>query len=396
MLERDQTYGMREEKLRSLLDEIEDLTTRKELSQVCQTLVQNFDQYQQEQLDVMRYRIEEELYQPKGDYAVDMFCCKSEDVDKWEEWFAPILSTGMHAVTWGDGPIERIFIKAEDARIKQELREHAIYPAVVHTNYDTYPVKVTLRQVNEGIELAWQMNRLMAVEGVKLPPVNDCYFRKFYDVCFDMVNDRMRPDEVVMDVDVEWGAFGEYIEHDVTLLWNVWHVEAKEQAFPIPIAQKNVVKYAHEIVPRYMDCAYLVEVPDAAGYQVSRDREKITVLTADKKYTNWKLYEIVPRSAWMGNIPETEIVTNRVKDSIFNDIAENRRIYTEAEIYRNLMSYEMIDFFEKVELLREGEVLFFPREAGHYLNRDMMEYIMNDLSEMFRGYTLRGRLVEDK
>ena len=384
---------MKEGQLRKLLAEIEDNTERKEIADICMILAQNFAKYQEQQLEIIRRRVEEEICYEHKDYAIDMICCERKDVKQWEEWFTPLLFCGMHQVVWGTGAIERVYIQADEPCIQHELETHPVYRAVIHTNYETYPVTVTLKQVKTGIRLAEKINRLMMVAGVNMPDVNACCLTKFYDVCFETVKDRIRQDEIIESVEVDWGDFKKYICHDCTLLWNVRELEIKERQFPNARAQKNEVRYCHEILLPDQKCAYLVEVPNEEGYQVVYSKECIKILTREKKYKDWKMYEITPKDVWCYSESEEAGITNRVQISVFDDISCRRRIFTEAEIYRRLMSYEVTGFFAKIEMLADGEVDFYPKDREHYLNHDIMQFIIKDMNSIFRGYDLHGRLI---
>ena len=71
---------MKEGQLRKLLAEIEDNTERKEIADICMILAQNFAKYQEQQLEIIRRRVEEEICYEHKDYAIDMICCERKDV----------------------------------------------------------------------------------------------------------------------------------------------------------------------------------------------------------------------------------------------------------------------------------------------------------------------------
>lgn len=386
---------MEEEIQNKLLEKIEDISERKEVITLYKQVFQRLAEYQEEQLNRIYGQAEKELSGSTTDYTVTTILCKSEDVPRFWDGFVPVMAAGRLEACWGKGAIERIYIEAENAFLLQVLEKNAMYSAVIQTNYETYPVSVVLKKASEGLEQAEKINKLMVLHGVELPEVNDICFQKFYDVCFGEVKDRLREDEKIESIQVEWGELKPYIRENVSLLWNVKKVTLKENAFPSAVNLINEIRYDHEMMLPRKESAYLAEIPEGEVCQVVQTEQSLRIRNIHKEYQNWEVYEIrkVKRES-LKNEP-CEVITNGVRKDIFTGLQNSRALYTKSELYRRVMSYEMVSVFRRIEIRDGGNLLFYPREPKNYLNADIMEFIMKDLSELYGSHRLTGRMVED-
>lgn len=392
---------MKEEKLREMLCQIDEISVRKEAAQIYRQVIANFDKYQEEQLQNIRSRVNDTLFRRDFNYAVDMFLCESQQAVKWQEKWEVFLATGMLTTELKKGAVERVYIQAKQSLIEKELAKEKQYKAIIETNYETYPVTVILQPVYEVIKQVAYINELLFLNRVDLPKVNDIYVRKFYDICLVEIEDRLRPDEIIQGLKVEWEELTPYICNNITLFWNLRKMEAKESGFPKAIPVKDKIKYSHKILLPHKELGYLISHQKADMFMMSRQEETIEVMTDTKNYQNWELYEVlfgkkelVRRKMEQKEI--SNIMTNSVKKSVFTELQNGRNLFTQGEIYRKLMSYEMSNFFEKIELKKDREILFYPKNKEEYCNEDVMRFIIEDMSCLYGGHLFTGRLVNDE
>lgn len=353
-------------------------------------------EYQEAQLKQIYRQIEQELSGTSPDYTVAAVLCKREEVSRFWDGFVPLLSTGMLEPRWGAGAIERVYLAGNQKFLQQTLERCNVYPAKIQTNYETYHILVTLKEVNEALEQTRTINKLMYLNGVDMPKVNDICIRKFYDVHFWQVNDRLRQDERIESIQVDWGQLKPYLQEDVSLLWNVKQVKLKENAFPSSVALINELKYDHEIILPHKESAYLVDIPEGEACQVVRKDRSMTIRNHRREYQNWNAYQIMPVVRESLKNEKCQMMTNGVNQDIFKGLQSPRVLHTKCELYRHAMAYEMACMFRKIEVQDTGELLFYPKEQQNYLNSDVMEYMLKDMSVLYGAHSMTGRLVEDE
>lgn len=386
-----------EEKIQEeLLEKITDITARKEAAQVYRQVFARLAEYQELQLKDIYEKVEKELSGTTKNCAVATILCKSDDEYGFLDGFVPLLSTGMLKARWGKGAIKRIYIRADQAFLDKALKENNVYPAKIQTNYETYRIRVVLKQASEGLKQVRTVNKLLFFNDVDLPKVNDVCIRKFYDICFQEVNDRLRQDETIENIQVDWGKLEPYIQEDVSLLWNVKKVKLKESAFPRVVPLVNEIKYDHEIALPHKESAYLIDVPEGEACQITGRDDSIVIRSLHKGYQNWEAYEIMAVQKKYLESEKCRVMTNGVKRNIFTGLKSARALHTKCELYRMAMSYEMAAMFKKIEVQDKGKLLFYPEKPQDYLNLDVAEFIIKDMSAVYGGYRLVGSLVEDE
>lgn len=386
-----------EEKIQEeLLKKISDITDRKEAAEVYRQVFTRLAEYQEQQIKSIYERVEKELVKVSKDCAVVTILCKNEDEYRFLDGFVPLLSTGMLKACWGKGAIKRIYIRADGAFLDKALKRNNVYQARIQTNYETYRIRVVLKQALEGLKQVRAINKLLASNDMDLPKVNDICIRKFYDICFLEVNDRLRQDETIKSIQVDWGQLEPYIQEDVSLLWNIKKVKLKENAFPKAVPLVNEIKYDHEIFLPHKESTYLIDVPEGEPCRIIDRDGSIVIRSFHKEYQNWDAYEIkTVQKKYLKN-EKCRIMTNGIKRDIFTGLKNTRALHTKCELYRMAMSYEMASAFQKIEVQDKGRLLFYPESPQDYLSPDIVEFIIKDMSAVYGNYRLAGSLVEDE
>lgn len=381
----------REKRMEQMLRRIEDNISRREAAFIYREVIAKLLDYQEWQLDVLQKQICHEYMENGGQRPIEMCLCPSGETDYFAEGFVPLVSAGSSQAVWGSGALERIYIETGRRQITDALAENNAFRAVVHTNYETYPARMTLRPVYEALAQAEQINRLMYANGWDMPPVNTVYLQGFYDVCFLDVLDRLRPDEYVETTETDFGVLAPYVRRDVTLMWNVRKVQCKEQSFPKPLPQGGEVYYQHIIPLPHRQHAYLAELADTGRCSVSRVESALVIKSPERQYAGWTLYELLDgRNACSRERP---VLSNRIADGIIGAIQKKRQQLTAGEVYRCVHAYEAASIFDRIEVTEAGQLLFYPKDDNDYLNQDILDYILADMQRIFAGCRFVGKLV---
>ncbi len=381
----------REKQMEQMLRRIEDNISRREAAFIYREVIARLLDYHESQLAALQKQICQEYMENGGQRPIEMCLCRSEEADYFAEGFTPLVSAGSSQAVWGSGALERIYIETGRRQITDVLAENNVFHAVVHTNYETYPARMTLRPVCEALAQAEQVNRLMDVNGWDMPPVNTIYLQGFYDVCFFDVLDRLRPDEHVETAETDFGELAPYVRRDVTLMWNIRKIQCKEQSFPKPLPQGGEVYYQHIIPLPHRQHAYLAELADTGRCSVLRAESSLVVKSPERQYAGWTLYELLDgRNACSRERP---VLSNRMAEGIIGALQKKRQQLTAGEVYRCVHAYEAASIFDRIEVTEKGQLLFYPKDDNDYLNQDILDYILADMGRIFAGCRFTGKLV---
>lgn len=380
----------REKQMEQMLRKIEDNLSRQEAAFIYRKVIAGILEYQEQKLDAVQKQVCRQYMENNGQRSIEMCLCPSKETDYLASGFVPLVSADSNQAVWGSGAIERIYIETGRKQITNALAGSNAFRAVVHTNYETYPARMTLQPVLEAFAQAEQMNRLMYVNGWDMPPVNTVYLQGFYDVCFLDVLDRLRPDEYVTHADIDFGELTPFVRRDVTLMWNIRKIPCKEQSFPKPLPQTDEMYYEHIIPLPDKKHAYLAELADTGRCSVSRAESSLVIKSPQKQYCAWTLYELLDGRA--GCSRECTVLSNHIAEGIVGALQRKRQQLTAAEVYRCVHAYEAAAVFDKIEWTGEGQLLFYPKDDNDYLNADIMDYIVTDMKRIFGGFHFKGKL----
>lgn len=376
---------MKEEHLRENLKKIEDLSARKEAREIYQSVFEQLVLYQEKTLRKLEQQVQNSIAGCKVDYGIDMFLTTHEDSRKWADVCEVIDETRVYSLDWNQKRIKRVYLDLSRHQLQQVKSEQRKFRAVVRTDYDVYGCIVTLQESDTYAEKVDRINKMMECNGIDNPLLPNCFVERFHDVVFKVQHDKLRAGERIIAIEIDWEELAPYVKEDIVLLWNVRQCRLKERAFPVPEQQE--IRYVHELIPKDMRFAYLVDVSDMRNYEINRQQDILIVKTTQKEYKEWDVYEIVPRREWEKAGTAENVLSNRINLSIIDQIQRGKR-NTKAELYRTVGSFEVTTCFERIEV-QDKEIQFYAK-SDTYISRACMDMIMADIQGMYDGLGLTG------
>lgn len=379
---------MTEEMLLKKLKEIEDISVRKEAKDIYKSVFEQISQYQKEALLELEKIVNQSLCPKKMDYGIDMFVVSIKDSDMWQSICEVVDCTCNYAWEWEEQQIKRIYLAADKDVLIRLMETKRDFSAVIRTNYDTYKCEVTLREGGNGSTFVKWINDMLISNSVDIPKVSDAYAKRFFDVVYSVQKDRLRKDESIEAIEIDWEELTPYVKEDVALLCNAKKRNVKEQIFPF--FERDEIRYRHEICLLREEYGYLIDVSELKDYEIQRMGEKCWIKTTQKAYKEWQVYEIVPREYWEKYGKAEIVLSNRVRESSLTNMQRKRK-YTIAEIYRAVLAYGVSKYFDKIEL-NEYEIIFWVIN-NRYIVQDLVDFIVEDMKELYPGIEFRGKIL---
>lgn len=390
---------MTEEKLRERLQEqvssqlskqllrIEDLSARKEAREIYQSVFQQLAYYQEQKLQQLEQQVKNSICESQADYGIDMFLTSHEDSRKWEDVCGILNETKCYPWDWNQKQIKRVYLELSQHQLKQVKKEQRTFHAVVRTNCDVYKCKVALQEDEKTVETINTFNEIMESNGVDQPLLPNCFVERFCDVIFLEQQDKLRAEERIEFIEIDWEELEDCVKEDVVLMVNFRECQLKEKVFPVP--EQNEVRFQHEIIVANKKYAYILDVSKLSNYEISRQQDTMVIKTTNSNYQIWNAYEIVPRTEWEKAGKATNVLSTRLKNSVIDYIQRGRKT-SKAELHRMITSYEVASYFERIEII-EDTICFYAKQDT-YVERACMEMIMTDIKAMYNGLQLTGVL----
>lgn len=338
-------------------------------------------------------RVLKSLQEKRKEFCIYSFLCKPGESAKYLDNHEVLACTGLFQNKLGEGPVMRVFLKMNSKSVEAFLRSETIMDAEIVTNYETYPVKVVLRRPEEVFQKIAHLNQLLYTNHVDMPRVNDIYAQGFADICFVEYKDRLRDDETITALRVNWDeSIREFVSLDVCLLWNVKTKTVKETMFPREIPYVDTIHYLHVLDTGMMQQS-LVDVENIDDSKVYDVGQTIVVEDNNPHFGNWTVFTVTEEDRALAE--EKQVMSNKRASAVI-DSMQNHSVYVAAELLRYLRAYEVITHFRKVWIAEDRYICFLPKDLGFIYNEDLMNYVMKDLLALFPGLRLEGRTVKEE
>ena len=356
-------------------------------------VLKRMEQRQEAAIKEIKDRVIKSLQEKHKEFCIYSFLCQSGESVQYQENHEVLACTGVFQNKLDKGPVLRVFLKMNSGSVESFLQSEKIMDAKIITNYETYPVKVVLRRPEDIFRKIDHINELLYVNHIDVPRVNDVYARGFADVCLVEYKDRLREDEVITTLQVNWDeSIRDYISLDACLLWNVKTKTVKETMFPREIPYVDTIHYLH-VLDAGLTQRGLVDIENMDDSKVYDVGQTIVVEDNNPHFGNWTVFAVTEEDRTL--VEGKQVMSNKRTSTVI-DSMQNHSVYVAAELLRYLRAYEVITHFRKVWISDDRHICFLPKDLGYVYNEDLMNYVMTDLHALFPGLCIEGRTVKEE
>lgn len=406
------TKGFQFEKyIKERLLEIVDEGERRMLKELLQATLIPFYEQTENAYAKLEKRLEQTQEKQKERYEIITGVAVRTQVDITEEAMVPMRYEDLHPFLVDGEEMKRsvqngnpytvmkVFIKKEYTdirRIEQEVRN---FNGILYTATGEYPAVFRLQKNQSYLEQIASLYAVFEKNGVEWNTVCAPYLGKYFDV--QVIRTEAPMEEEIVRIAVDFEEYKEAVIYDWIPMWNVRLREERTSAYPDFSLDR--IHYDHCIFKgRFApDRDYLVANEDIRIWNVFRSDGDMHILCSEENPVRWKLielgYEAKEKQFAMPVFGNRGIVSG-----------ERRCIHTEAEIKRyvselgyepylqlvevkqaadypeqQICTYSMDKFIE--EEIRVGErrsymiFVFHPVERDHFLNQDIMSYVVSKM-----------------
>lgn len=419
---------------------LEDKTILKEL--IREVLMQS-GEYHRSLMDQLKKELYDEVEIPYSNYNIMTAICHQNEFDPANGTFysmKPELKkeNSTHYKNMGELKkalnnqgrvlLGEVFLEADYLILKRLLESKHIFHGRLITRENQYRIRGELIPNTRYIKLLSELMEYYVRNHVEVRTINSPYLYKFFDVYLchmeSMITtsaakkEDVQNAQSIIEIKYDLGEYERYRKDHMVPLWNVEFLTMSSSLFPVP--QENSVYYRSDILldPQEKgNDGYLIGLEKGFDGYVSHYSDKISVFSKDSTLKSWPVIRIHQGKEKLPIHFTYPIMTNRIKQEFIHRYAEfyGRNIRTEAELRRKLLSYEVsdavtylyceiadeIDREETYPLFdygiheRKGKkfmVLHFVRNCDEFIARDIMSFLVSEISSYFQEYHVVGKL----
>ncbi len=423
------------EYVRRRMLEIEDIKDRRLFRQIVEETILKVHEYNRCAYQELEERVLEECRLPKNRYAIFLTLTDLAHYDVTDCFMYPMCREDLQVVELSCAEIEKqlnqkeevslytVFIKANAAEIgKLCSQPKRRFGGRIKTKYREYRAAFCLRRQDKYLKQIESLYSIFLASGQPWTTVCTAYLNKLFELCLTECEE-MKGEEKILEIIPDFEEYGDVVEYDVFPLWNLKRIQEKSSTYPEPCINK--INYEHQIYSQRLDpeCEYLVCNPEVEITGIRRQRGDLLITCPEEKPWEWQLYEIHPdRGTREYPYP---VLSNQQKDSFSANLTEMYRmsIKTKGEMARLVEAYPYDDYMEfhdfilcdalpdqlrsinynmdgflmdELRINRPGQPMiieFKAEDKSHYLNEDIMSFLVTQVQKILPEFICMGRLV---
>lgn len=418
------------------LNEINDLSDRVLLKKIMDSVFESLEEYSKDRLDEIEKRVFSELHYVKDKYNIYSTIVKRDKLDITSEFLFPMLPEDTEEKIYDTKTILKslqnnknqnmfkVFLKCDYLIFKEFINNNFNLKGIIKTNKRVHEAFFKVKENRQYRDKVQKIYRSFINSNITWSTINNPYIHKIADVVLVGCEDKIENGENILEMEVDFGEYNQYVEYDMVPLWNIKELDLKCDGFPIPCLDK--VCYEHDIsIAKYgIKNGYLVDEENEEIESVTFTKKSIVILSNEDKSINWNLWSIVSQDKDKSKNNEYELMTNKVNVNFTNKLAFEKpyTIKTKTELARVINSYKVSEYlkFNDVKLtedypdelkqtyevndfiideireenVKKSLVLYFETtNKENYLNKDILSFLVSEVQLLYPEYKCEGRLI---
>lgn len=414
--------------------EITSLEDRRIFKEITEKLLLEVNDYNQRAYRDLEQKILNEHKTQQNDFAVYLTLTDFNHYDATDTFMHPMIAEDTKkrdisikdirkALKAGEKyRVFTIFLKTSVSDIFNLLHKDRKFQGVIQTNKNKYKGEFVLSRNERYMDLIKDLYYIFGVNYQPWMTVCEAYIAKMFDVFLCSVEELPEKEEV-QEIMVDFEEYSGQVQYHMIPLWNLEKKVEKTSTYPDACVDK--INYEHRIFAHRLkeECEYLIINTDVEITNIRRVNGDLLISCPLDNPCEWQLYQVNKRSGKEYYL--YPVLSNQSKESFAGSLTEmfRRSIKTKSELARMMeaFSYNNYVVFQDFEILdtvpevlqvcnynmdgfildeirirnsRQALVLSFQAvEQGHYLNEDIMSFLVTQVQKLFPEYLCVGRLI---
>lgn len=390
-------------------------------------LIQELFAYTQQEYEALEQRVLSEYETQQSKYAIYLGLTDQEHYDPTDTFLCTMIEKDVKEKKQENIEAEKpyifdkVFLEANINIVEKFAKETFI--GTLKTEKQTYPISVLVKKDEIYLDMIQELYHIFGANYLSWTTVCCAYLNKIFELSF-LAPSNIGKKETVLEVQVDWKEFSSYLRYQPVPLWNITKVIEKTSTFPEPCLDKT--NYEHYIYSNKLqeNCQYLVTNTEVEITNIRRVEGDLILTCPEASTKEWILYQVNPKPS--KHIKYLyPILTNQIKESFAGNVNQRygKTVKTKSEIARILNSFDYSDYiiFKDVRVLNkrptkvitysmdafiQDEIrlggfqqtleVCFQRVGKHYLQEDIMSFLVTQVQKLFPEYDCIGVFVGEK
>ncbi len=432
-MKQEQDFDM-ESYINKRMLEITSLEDRRLFKEITEKLLLEINHYNQKAYRTLEQRILNEHKSQQNDFAIYLTLTDLNHYDATDTFMYPMIAEDVKRKYYDTAEIRKaldhneniklltVFVKTTVTNIHKLMSSDRTFQGVLRTQKAEYKGTFRISRNERYMELVKELYYIFGVNYQPWMTVCEAYIAKMFEI-FLCSAPQLSEKEEILEVTIDFEEFNGSVYYNMIPLWNLEKILEKTSTYPEACIDK--VNYEHRIFSHRLkeDCEYLIMNTDKEITNIRRLNGDLLITCPLDNPCEWSLYQVNRRSG--KEYYHYPVLSNQSKESFAGSLTEmyRRSIKTKAELARLMeaFSYDNYVVFKEFEILEtapeglnacnynmDGFILdeirigrsrqtlvlnFAAVEQGHYLNEDIMSFLVTQVQKIFPEYLCVGKLI---
>ncbi|WP_099190448.1 normocyte-binding protein [Tepidibacter mesophilus] len=381
-------------------------------------------------------RVFEEIEYTQQNYSVYTSIVKKQDFDPIHYFLAPMIKEDIQDKEYDlkyilETMIEnkqvnmfKVFFKCDYLIFKDILKDNVVFKGNIKTNKNDYEACFKIKTNTEYKNQIYKLYQMFIRNNIPWTTINAPYISRIVDVVLVEYEEGITKDEMIQEVNVDFGEFGKYIEYDMVPIWNIQERTLKSTGFPMPCEDKINFEHIISLKSEGVEHGYLVVYDNEDINHIRHTKDSLMITGEIEEARDWDIFKILKIRESKLDKYSYELVSNSKKVSFIEKLSSKNKvnIKTKAELIRTINSFEVSKYLEFkdvkivdikddlkeetydmnsfiIDEIRDQDyakrlILYFTlKENNCFIIRDLLSFIVSQIQLNYPEYKCEGRLI---
>lgn len=424
------------DKIYEKINNVENLKDRALLKELLSEVFIPLYEHSENMYNSLEDRVFDEIEYNQKNYSVYTSIVKKQDFDPIHYFLHPMIEEDIKDKEYDlkyilntmienkQANMFKVFFECDYMRFKDILEGNIIFKGNIKTNKRAYEACFKIQENTEYKNQIYKLYQMFIRNNIPWTTINAPYISRVVDVVLVEYEEGITKDEMIQEVNVDFGEFGKYIEYDMVPVWNIQKRTLKSTGFPMPCEDKINFEHIVSLKSEGIEHGYLVIYDNEDITNIRHTKDNVIITGEIEEATDWNIFKVLKIRESKLDKYSYELVSNSKKVSFIEKMSSKNgvNIKTKAELIRVINSFEVSKYLEfkdvkivdiKDELKEETYdmnffiideirdqdyskklILYFTqKENDCFIIRDLLSFIVSQIQLNYPEYKCEGRLI---
>ncbi|MCT4509790.1 MAG: normocyte-binding protein [Tepidibacter sp.] len=424
------------DKIYEKINNIENLKDRALLKELLSEVFIHLYEHSENMYNSLENRVFDEIKYNQQNYSIYTSIVKKQDFDPIHYFLNPIIEEDIKDKEYdlknildtiiqnNEVDMFKVFLKCDYLIFKNILESDIKFKGNIKTNKNSYKAYFKIKENTQYKDEIHRLYQIFIKNNIPWTTINAPYIYRIVNVVLIECEEGIQKDEIIQEVNVDFGDVGKYIEYNMVPVWNIQKLSLKSTGFPMPCEDRINFEHIISIKDEGVDNGYLVIYDNEDINHIRHTKDNLMITGEIEEARDWDIFKILKIKESRLDKYTYELVSNNKKPSFIEKLYNKNKvnIKTKSELIRTINSFEASKYLEFkdvkivnitddlkeetydmnffiIDEIRDYDyskklILYFTsKKSDCFIIRDLLSFIVSQIQLNYPEYKCEGRLI---